>query len=116
MATVHIDLITSPKHPFRTRLYAASSPAAQIMDRRMQKILLGHTWDFDIVNCMPTLLYQMLERLEILPVEVWKDDLELLKTVAHDRAAFAETELGMRYFSCVLAKQLATLCERLWVL
>ena len=91
----HHQLKYAPKHPFRTRLYAASSPAAQVMDRRMQKILLGHTWDFDIVNCMPTLLYQMLERLEILPVEVWRDDLDLLRTVVQDRAAFAEAQLAM---------------------
>ena len=70
---------------WRSRRYAGATPSSQGMDRRLQKLLLGHTVDFDIQNCMPVLLYQMIERLGLQDMIVWKEEIDMLKKIAFQR-------------------------------
>ena len=83
------------KQGWRSRRYASSSPSAQGMDQRLQKLVLRDTVDFDVVNCMPTLLFQMVDRLRLVDESTWKDELVLLRRLAYERQTVCETDLGV---------------------
>ena len=83
------------KTTVRSRRYAASSPAAQHMDQRIQKLLLEDTVDFDIANCMPVLLWQMVQRLGLQCRGTFESELALLRKVATQRKEYCEQSLGV---------------------
>ena len=80
---------------WRSRSYADSTPAAQRMDQRLQKMLLDDTVDFDIKNCMPMLLVQIVSRLRLRDQQAWKEEMETLRRVAFERDDWCERDLGM---------------------
>ena len=70
--SVVAHVVTYPaKHAFRSRLYAAESPSAQGMDQRLQAVMLPETVDLDSVNCLPTLMHRMVQRLELVRGAEW---------------------------------------------
>ena len=68
---------------------------AQAMDQRIQKLLLADTVDFDIQNCMPVLLAQMVERLGLEQQVLWSEAIVTLKKLAYSRQEFCERDLGV---------------------
>lgn len=89
------NITYQPKVSWRSRLYSVTQPCAQAMDQRMQKILLSDTIDFDIANCMPVLLDQMIRRLGLRNPELWKSETDLLHAIAFQRQAYCEEHLRM---------------------
>jgi hypothetical protein len=70
-------------HDWRSRRHAQLQLAAQHMDQRLQRVLLRGTVDYDIRNCLFTLVHQAVQRLQIQDAETWREELQTL----HDLAA-----------------------------
>ena len=82
-------------HDWRCRRYAADFPAAQAFGNRLQSLLLQGTVTFNISNAMPTLLCQLVDRLDVIDKECWGEELHLLRRLCDDRAGFCKEDLGM---------------------
>ncbi len=81
-------------HDWRSRRYSLG-PSAQGMDQRIQKHVLRHTVDLDIVNCMFQVLQQVIERVGIRDKDAWKEELETLQELSTDRKKVCEVELSV---------------------
>ncbi len=82
-------------HDWRSRRYSGGA-AAQGMDRRIQKHVLGNTVDIDIVNCMLQVLHQAVQRVDIIDKETWKVELQTLHDLATDRTRICLDELSLQ--------------------
>ena len=69
---------------WRARRYSGTT-GAQMMTRRLQKHVLCNTIDFDIKNCVFFLLPQIIERIELTHREQWKDCIDTLERIRHNR-------------------------------
>ena len=89
-----VSVTYTSANPWRGRRVAGKD-GAQSMDRRMQRVLLQHTYDIDVKNCCFSLLPQIVERLDLQDKEFWADELSLLKRLSEDRGGFCRDCLGV---------------------
>ena len=68
---------------------------AQSMPTAMQVVAFPHTLDIDMRNAMPTLILQVLNRLSLKDIDLFKDEVGTLYQVVHHRAVFCSQKLGM---------------------
>ncbi|MCP4193366.1 MAG: hypothetical protein GY768_22360, partial [Planctomycetaceae bacterium] len=67
----------------------------QRLPRRIQRILLHHTADPDISNAMFTLCWYLVETLEIVERDFFREELATLEYLCKDRAGAIATDLNM---------------------
>ena len=65
-------------HDWRCRRYATTMPAAQSMDHQLQELVLRNTVYLEVRNSLPTLLYQSLQRSDLIDRESLDEELQLL--------------------------------------
>ncbi len=93
-ADVYREVAYAYNHERRSRRYSVGT-AAQGMDRRVQKHVLKHTVDLDVVNCMLQILHQAVERVDVVDKEAWKEELQTLRELSTDRRKVCDDELSV---------------------
>ena len=83
------------KRRWPSRRYAAEFFAAQMMDRRLQKVLLSDTYDFDIENCLFCLLQQIIERVQMKDTTLFSKELDVLDRCCNHRDDVCRNELHL---------------------
>ena len=80
---------------WRGRRQSCSSASAQRMSQYMQSLLLAHTEDFDIQNCIFEVVSQAVGKLKLHHTDHWQEEINTLNALAESRAKFCEEQLGM---------------------
>jgi len=83
------------KRAWRSRRYAEEVLSSQHMDSRLQFVMLAHTVDIDMRNCMLTLMPQIVRRLAPAPEELWREQLVFLDQLAAERDQISRDILRM---------------------
>ncbi len=61
----------------------------------MQRVLLPHTVDLDISNAMFTLSWCLVQRLDVVEKDLFREELETLERLCRNRADVIRTELRL---------------------
>ena len=83
------------KHVWRSRRIS-EGPSAQSMPQLIQYALLPKTLDVDVINCMLSLLPQVINALGVDP-EVWSDQITFSHDLSTDRDKFIKEELKVNF-------------------